>query len=42
VEDPAAVEGPPEAQARAFERAYHDLEQRIRKLVAAPDPLANG
>ena len=33
VDDPAAVEGPPEAQARAFERAYRDLEQRVRKLV---------
>jgi arsenate reductase (thioredoxin) len=38
VDDPAAVEGPPEAQARAFERAYRDLEQRIRRLVDAPDP----
>jgi arsenate reductase len=37
VDDPAAVEGPPEAQARAFELAYRDLEQRIRKLVDGPD-----
>jgi arsenate reductase (thioredoxin) len=36
VDDPAAVDGSPEAQARAFERAYRDLEERIRKLVDAP------
>ena len=41
VDDPAAVEGPPEAQARAFERAYRDLEQRIRTLVDSyPDARA--
>jgi arsenate reductase (thioredoxin) len=36
VDDPAALDGSPEAQARAFERAYRDLEDRIRKLVDAP------
>ena len=41
VDDPAAVEGPPEVQAQAFERAYRDLEQRIRKLVDSyPDAPA--
>jgi hypothetical protein len=33
VEDPAAVEGSREAQLRAFERAYRDLEQRIQAFV---------
>jgi len=33
VEDPAAAEGSREAQLRAFERAYRDLEQRIQTFV---------
>jgi len=35
VEDPAAVEGPDEAKRRAFERAFQDLDARIRNFVAA-------
>lgn len=34
VDDPAAVEGP--QQSAAFERAYRELEGRVRRLVALP------
>lgn len=36
VEDPAAVEGTPEAIARAFREAFVILERRIRLLLALP------
>jgi arsenate reductase len=34
VDDPARVEGP--QQPAAFERAYRELEERVRQLVALP------
>jgi arsenate reductase len=36
VDDPAAVEGPPEDIARAFSDAFMVLESRIRLLLALP------
>jgi protein-tyrosine-phosphatase len=36
IDDPAAVEGAPEEQARAFKRAYRELERRVRRLVELP------
>ncbi|HET7746667.1 MAG TPA: arsenate reductase ArsC [Vicinamibacteria bacterium] len=36
VDDPAAVEGSPEEQRRAFRRAYEELDARVRMLVDLP------
>ena len=36
IADPAAVEGPPEIQRRAFERAYQELARRIELFLALP------
>ena len=36
VDDPAAVEGTPEEQARAFNRAMRELEARIKLFMALP------
>ena len=34
VEDPAAVAAPPDAQRRVFERAYRELETRIKRFAS--------
>jgi arsenate reductase len=36
VDDPAAIEGSREDQLRAFSRALHELEARVRMLVELP------
>jgi len=36
VEDPAAVEGSPEQQARAFQRTLRELDARIKLFVSLP------
>ena len=36
ITDPAAVEGPPEIQRRAFDRAYLELTRRIDLFLALP------
>jgi arsenate reductase (thioredoxin) len=36
VDDPAAVEGPPEVQARAFNRALRELDARINLFMSLP------
>jgi hypothetical protein len=34
--DPAAVEGPDDAKAAAFEETYHELDRRVESLLMAP------
>jgi arsenate reductase (thioredoxin) len=36
IADPAAVEGPPDVQRRAFDRAYQELARRIDLFLALP------